>query len=260
MGYAAHNTKRFFLAWQSSGESRAWYPIGRLDASKDSYSFGYTQGALQAQEECGFAPILDFPDFEKRYNSKHLFSLFSNRAMSKGRVQEYLKLIDLEQLSTDGELGKLEMLAVDGGYRATDDYHVFPDIRPNEEGCFTTRFFIHGWRYMNEDSKKLFADEELLKGGDELYVSVELNNPTGIAVMLHSKDYYNLGWCPRYLAHDLVKAMANSPTASDIKAKVVQINPAPAPSKQRVLVELSAHFPQGYEPLNEKEFKLLIPS
>jgi hypothetical protein len=260
MSYAANNTKRFFLAWQSSEESRAWYPIGRLDASKDRYSFGYTQGAIQAKDECGFAPIIDFPDFQKRYDSEHLFSLFSNRAMSKGRVQEYLKLIDLEKLSADSELGKLEMLAVDGGYRATDAYHVFPDITTNAQGCFTTRFFLHGWRYMNADTKKVIADAALLKAGDELYVSVELNNPTGIAVMLHSGDYHTLGWSPRYLAHDLVNAMANSPTKSDIKAKVVQINPAPAPSKQRVLIELSAHFPEGYEPLNEKQFKLLIPS
>ena len=251
--------KRFFLAWQEH-KTRAWFPIGRLDAAKDSYSFGYTKGALEAHEEYGFSPAIDFPDFQTRYHSDHLFPLFSNRAMSKGRTQEYLKLINLDKLSSDLELGKLEMLAVDGGYRATDEYHVFPDIKPNAEGCFTTRFFIHGWGHTNEDTKRVIGDPEALKKGDELYVSVELNNPTGIAVMLHSGDYHTLGWSPRYLAHDLVKAMASSPTASEITATVVQINPAPAPSKQRVLVELSARFPLGYKPLDEEQFELIIPS
>ena len=251
--------KRFFLAWQDDNQSRAWYPVGRLDASEDHFSFGYTNGAIIAQEERGFSPIIEFPDFQKRYESKRLFSLFSNRAMTSGRTgfQEYLKLIDLEKLSSNPELGKLEMLAVDGGYRATDNYHVFPDITTDGSGRFTTRFFLHGWRHTNDDVKRII---NTLKAGQELHVSVELNNPTGIAVMLHTEDYHTIGWSPRYLAHDLVKAMASSPDPSIIKANVVRVNPAPAPSKQRVLIELSARFPKGWTPLDEQEFGLIIPN
>ena len=248
-------TKRFFLAWQAQDETRAWYPVGCLDAAKEDFSFGYTRGALDAQKKSGFTPIIEFPDFERRYCSKQLFSLFSNRAMAKSRAQDYLKLIDLDKLSSDPELGKLDMMAVDGGYRATDSYHVFPDITPDEQGCFTTRFFLHGWAHMNDGVKGVL---ETLKPNDPLYISVELNNPTGIAVMLHTGDYHTIGWSPRYLAHDLVKGMANSPNTSDISAKVVKVNPPPAPSKQRVLVELSARFPSGYEPLNEQQFELIV--
>jgi len=250
-------SRRFFLAWQSQDESRAWYPVGRLDASTDDYYFGYTRGAIEAQEKSGFAPIIEFPEFEKRYRSNHLFPLFSNRAMAKARTQDYLKLIDLDKLNNDPELGKLEMMAVDGGYRATDPYFVFPEINPDQNGCFTTRFFVHGWRHMNNTVKGVL---DTLKPNDPLYVSVELNNPTGIALMLHTQDYHTIGWSPAYLAHDLVKGLANSPNASEITAKVVKVNPAPAPSKQRVLVELSARFPVGYTPLNEEQFELIIPS
>lgn len=250
--------RRFFLAWQDD-RSRAWYPVGRLDASKNHYVFAYTQGAMQAKKESGFSPIIEFPDFDKRYESEKLFALFSNRAMNSGRVgfQNYLKLIDLETLSADPELGKLDMLAVDGGYRATDRYHVFPDITTDDNGRFTTRFFLHGWRHTNDDVKNMI---NTLTPEQPLYVSVELNNPTGIAVMLHTGDYHTIGWSPRYLAHDLVKAMASTPDPSIITAKVVRVNPAPAPAKQRVLIELSAKFPLGYEPLNDEQFELIVSS
>ena len=259
MNYVKPTHHRFFLAWQDNHKSRAWYPVGRLDALEDHFCFGYTKGAEKAREENGFSPIIEFPDFNKKYESERLFPLFSNRAMTSGRTgfQEYLKLIDLHKLSSNPELGKLEMLAVDGGYRVTDNYHVFPDITTNDAGCFTTRFFLHGWRHTNEDVKHIING---LESGQQLYVSVELNNPTGIAVMLHTEDYHTIGWSPRYLAHDLVNAMASSPEPSVIKAKVVRVNPAPAPSKQRVLIELSARFPIGYKPLNEEQFELIIPN
>ncbi len=38
-----------------------------------------------------------------------------------------------------------------------------------------------------------------------------------------------IGWAPRYLVDDLVHAIAKSP--SDYEARVVRINPSPAPAK-----------------------------
>ena len=49
--------------------------------------------------------------------------------------------------------------------------------------------------------------------------------------------------------------MAHAP--GDYSAQVVKVNPVPAPSKQRVLIELGGHWPQGYEPMEADEFKLL---
>ncbi len=61
--------KSLFLAWQApthSSRSRAWFPVGRLDAEleKPHYRFRYTGGALKAQQDVGFAPLLAFPDFQ----------------------------------------------------------------------------------------------------------------------------------------------------------------------------------------------------
>lgn len=246
------NNRTFFLGWQDN-QSRAWYPVGRLDAAEDGsgYEFGYTQGALDAKEERGFQPLPDFPEFERRYDSTELFPLFKNRIMTPGRrgFQEYLKLLDFEGMHPD----PLEIMAVDGGYRATDSYQVFPKIQKDANGCFSSRFFLHGWSHTNEAAKERLHQ---LVAGEDLYVTVELTNPeTTTAVQIQTEDYHMLGWAPRYLVHDLVHAMAFSP--GELRAKVIRINPVPAPSKQRVLIELSGMWPTQYSPMEDQEFALL---
>lgn len=242
----------FFLGWQDR-ESRAWFPIGRLDAREKGggYEFGYTRGAQDAADRHGFQPLYDFPDLHRRYHSEELFPLFKNRAMTSGRhgFQDYLKMLDFEGMKPD----PLEIMAVDGGYRATDHYQVFPKISKDDDGRFHTRFFLHGWRHTNaaaqERLEKLMARESLL-------VTVELTNPeTTTAVQIQSQDYYVLGWAPRYLVHDLVHAMAHSP--GELKCRVVRFNPMPAPSKQRVLIELSGQWPEDYIPMAAPEFDLI---
>ncbi len=64
-----------FVAWQSPAPTRAWFPIGRLDANHDTFLFRYTRGALDAHKDSGFAPLLSFPDFKNRYESNELFPI-----------------------------------------------------------------------------------------------------------------------------------------------------------------------------------------
>ncbi len=42
----------------------------------------------------------------------------------------------------------------------------------------------------------------------------------------------------------------------EYKARVVRVNPVPAPSKQRLLVEFRGHWP-NYEPMAEEDFEPL---
>ena len=242
----------FFLGWQSR-ESRAWFPIGRLDAPEGGggYEFGYTRGAREAAEKHGFEPLYDFPNMGRSYHSEELFPLFKNRIMTPGRhgFQEYLKLLDFEGMKPD----PLEIMAVDGGYRATDNYQVFPKIAKDENGCFQSRFFLHGWRHTNDAARTRL---EKLVAGENLYVTVELTNPeTTTAVQIQTEDYQMLGWAPRYLVHDLVHAMAHSPGV--LKCKVVRFNSMPAPSKQRVLIELCGQWPSDYSPMEGPDFELI---
>lgn len=245
------SNKTMFLAWQDKTQTRRWFPVGRLDVQQPElrYSFCYVKGAERARTESGFEPLLDFPELRKRYESPELFPLFQNRVFAPGRpdFREYLQRLDLHD-----QVDPIEILSVDGGYRATDSFEVFPKIEKRENGAFICRFFLHGWRHVSEAGKERMGK---LKPGEGLYVAIELNNPaTQPAVQIQTMDYHMIGWAPRYLVNDLVNAIAQSP--GDYTAEVVQINPVPAPSKQRMLIELRGHWPD-YEPMSSNDFRPL---
>jgi len=243
--------KTLFLAWQDTAATRQWFPIGRLDADlpHSRFRFEYTKGAQLAHQKAGLEPLDAFPDFSKAYAASELFPLFKNRVITpeRGDFAEYLRQLDLDPKNAT----PLEILAVTGGKRETDSLEVFPKIHRNSEGGFHCKFLLHGWRHVNDAAQTKL---ETLVAGEPLVISIELNNPaTGLALQIQTVDYHMIGWTPRYLVGDLVKAIADSP--SDISANLVQVNPAPAPSKQRYLICLKGHWPENYEPMSGEEFQ-----
>jgi hypothetical protein len=246
--------KTLFLAWQNkapNAQTREWFPVGQLDVLKPQslYRFRYLRGAERAHHETGFEPLLDFPDFHQRYEASDLFPLFQNRVLAPGRpdFQEYLRMLDLPE-----HADPIEILSVGGGYRATDSFEVFPKIERKDDGAFRCRFFLHGWRHVSEEAQRR---TESLNSGDRLFVAIELTNPaTQLAVQIQTEDYHVIGWAPRYLVHDLIGAIAKAP--GEYRAQVVRVNPVPAPSKQRLLVELCGHWPD-YEPMTTEDFQPL---
>lgn len=249
--------KTLFLAWQAThpgagAASRAWYPIGKLDylADKGVHRFSYTCGVERASAEAGFKPLDAFPRVDDVYESRELFSLFSNRLVSPRR-RDYAEF--LERLALDPQhADPLDVLAISEGRRQTDNLEVFPRIEPSTDGSFRCRFFLHGWRYVNSHAQERIGE---LSHGDALGVALELNNPaTGVAIQLQDgRDYLMLGWAPRYLVNDLLRAMSDAP--SQIRARVVRLNPEPAPHNQRLLVELEGRFPESYHPMTSREFQ-----
>jgi hypothetical protein len=245
-----------FLAWQDTGPSRAWFPIGRLDADlpRSRFTFGYTHGAERASHEAGLRPLESFPDFKQIYQSNELFPLFRNRVMDEGRVDfvEYLHQLDIDP----NDANPINILAVTGGKRQTDNLQVFPKIERQADDRFCCRFFIHGNRYANAAAQTAY---NLLKAGDQLRIALELNNPaTRLALQLETSDYHMIGWAPRYLIGDLKKAIDDSPDA--VTGTVVKVNPAPAPANQRVLVELTGRLPHGHSPMSDPDFQLISAS
>ena len=244
--------KTLFLAWQDKHLTRAWFPIGRLDVSADrpAYRFRYIKGAKRAHEDIGFDELLDFPDLNRIYESSELFPLFKNRIMSAKRPDfaNHRRMLDLPETAEPAEV-----LEVSGGYRVTDNFEVFPKIVRRADGCFSCRFFVHGWRHANPAALKRI---EALKSGDNLYIKIESTNPnTRRAVQIQTEDDHMIGWTPRYLVNELVHAVARSP--GDYGATVVRVNPVPAPSKRRLLVELTGHWPD-YEPMTQDDFEPLV--
>ena len=139
------STKTLFLAWQyKRGEDRLWFPLGRLDIEPSLYRFRYTGGAVRAQQELNYPPLLSFPQLHRDYRSSALFYQFQNRVMKPNRPDfaDHVQRLDLPE-SAD----PFEMLSVSGGYRVTDDYEVFPKLVKAKDGSFVCRFFLHGWRH-----------------------------------------------------------------------------------------------------------------
>jgi hypothetical protein len=248
--------KSLFLAWQAptdSARSRAWFPVGRLDADTEAqhYRFRYTQGALKARDDLGFEPLLAFPDFKKDYESDELFPLFKNRVLSPKRAdfQEYIQWLDLER----GNADPVTILSVSGGARVTDNLEVFPKVNADKDGNFRVRFFLHGLRYLGLSA---IERAEKLKVGDALNIFVELNNPaTRLAVPLMTQDYTMVGWAPRYLVEDLLACVQNAP---ELSAHVARINEGTAPLNQRILVDYCGRAPKGTQPMSTPDFKPLL--
>ena len=241
-----------FVAWQSPGPSRAWFPIGRLDASSDrhDFTFRYTNGALQAHDREGFEPLIAFPDFERKYESRELFPLFKNRVLEPNRKDfaEYLQWLDLDPASAD----PIEILSLTGGERQTDSLEVFPKVMKAPDGSVCCRFFLHGLRHVTQPARDR---AELLVAGEALQVAIEVNNPaTTYAVQLQTDDCHLIGWAPRYLVKDLRAALLDHST---IKATVRRINKLGAPFARRVLIELRGGVPREYEPMTSGEYAVV---
>ncbi len=244
--------KTLFLAWQDKGNSRQWFPIGRLDAGPldHAYRFRYTGGAKRAQAEARFQPLMEFPQLERDYWAPTLFPLFRNRVINPRRPdrEAYLR-----RLALPSQADPFEILSTNGGYRATDAYEVFPKLEKGPDGSFRCRFFLHGWRHVTREAQDRL---DRLAAGEALFVTLELTNPkTQFAVQIQTTDYYMIGWAPRYLVLDLVKAIADHP--SEYAAHVVQVNPQPAPSKQRVLIEMRGKW-DDYEPMTGPDYQPVV--
>lgn len=244
-------TKTLFLAWQDKREvNRPWFPVGRLDAEPSLYRFRYIGGAKRAEKEIGFPPLIGFPELDREYCSSELFALFRNRVMAKGRPD---RLEHLSHLDLSADATPVEILSVNGGTRVTDAYEVFPKLEKDADGYFACRFFLHGWQRVSKAAQERI---DALKPEEELYVTLELTNPaTKLAVQIQTTDYYMIGWTPRYLVSDLAMAMAEGP--NDYTAQVVRVNPMPAPSRQRVLIEMSGCW-KKHEPMSSKDFQPLV--
>ena len=233
-----------------------WFPVGRLDAdvTRNRYLFGYTNGALKAEKDVGFRPLPAFPNFRQAYEASELFPLFKNRVLDPHRRDfgEYLESLGLEHNDP------IQILAVTGGERRTDNLEVFPRIVKDETGAFRCRFFLHGLRHMSDEAR---ARAATLKVGDRLGVSIELTNPvTGVGIQLTTSnpDYIFIGWTPHYLVLDLIKATS---AFDQITATVVRVNTDDGvPPNRRVLIEFSGKLPKEVTPMSDPQFQLITPT
>lgn len=244
--------RTLFLAWQTHNPALQWFPVGRLDIKSEptpSYRFRYVQGAKRAQDQAKFPLLVEFPKLDRSYEFGELFPIFQNRVMRPTRPDfpDYMRSLGLTR-----HADPFDILAISGGRRETDSYEVFPELKKDNDGNFTCRFFLHGSRHVNQEARQRIIK---LRAGESLHVTLELTNPaTGLAVQFQTQDYHVVGWSPRYLVADLAAAVADS---YEYSAKVVRNNTDHSYVNEQVLVEMCGRW-NAHDPMSSEEFRPLV--
>ncbi|MBD2181887.1 DNA-binding protein [Planktothrix sp. FACHB-1355] len=243
--------KTLFLAWQDPN-SRSWFPIGRLTFDGAIYQFVYTQGAKEAQEKCGFQPLLSFPRLDEVYTSTHLFSVFSNRLMPRSRpdYSSFIQWLNIPEHEDD----PIAMLARSGGQRETDTLTVFPCPAPDEEGRYHLHFFSHGLRHLPQSAIERINRFE---PGDKLWLAHEFQNSfDSQGLTLNTEDRYIVGYCPRYLNSEIFELLRRNPRL--VEVRVERANQPPTPLQFRLLCNLTARWSEENLPFSGLEYQPLI--
>ena len=240
--------KTLFLAWHDKRPSGKWFPIGRLDvrSGRPAYRFRYTKGAQRARASAGFRSLVDFPKLHRTYEASELFPLFGNRVMSPRRADypEHMSMLGLARTAEP-----IDALYASGGFRVTDNYQVFPRIELSRDGYFTCRFFLEVLPLSQPfDTSWLDSVDE----HEDLMVNVDSANSL---VRIKTEGHHPIGSPPRFLVEDMIRAA--DVCLPEYKASVLKLNPPPAPSRQRILVELSGRWPD-YEPMAGADYQPLV--
>jgi len=233
-----------YVAWRGPDLREGWGPVGKLEFDAGIYRFYYTEGARKLP---GFRPFTQMKDLDLIYESPELFPLFANRLLSRSR-QEYEAFLQWTGFHAAEAPDPIALLGVTEGLRQTDQVEVFPCPLPDANGNYQNKFFLHGLRWVSNDS---LASLRHLPLGKELTLVPEPNNTYDPhAVALHTNGH-KLGYVPRYLARDVGALLQNTDGA--LRVKIEQIN-HDAPLQHRVLCLISARWPRDFEPCSGLEF------
>lgn len=246
-------TRKLFVAWRSSASTGGhWGPIGQLEHGPGGYRFQYTRGARMLR---GFQPFPEMPELDVVYESDELFPLFTNRLLSPSRP-EYQAYLAWAGFDPSHPPDPIAILAVTEGLRATDQLEIFPCPRPDREGCYQNKFFVHGIRHVPAPVQ---ARMQILRQGDRLLLKLDDDNPVDpYAVAVHmASDPVRIGFVPRYLARE-VRVLASQCDPKLIDLQVERVN-AGAPLQQRLLCRMRACWPENFAPCSADEFQP-IPS
>jgi hypothetical protein len=222
--------------------TREWVPVAELRQLDEGYELRYTRGA---QRLPGFEGLSRMQALDKVYYSRTLFPFFSNRLIPKSRPEykSYVRWLGLDALPSS----PLEMLAVTGGVRATDNYELVAPPRA-VNGQLELDFFPRGLRYLHESALSLAMNTP---EGSKIYLMKDVQNskdPTALAIRTEYPQAMLLGYVPRYYCPGLIRLLDNPDVRLEGSAK--RISPD-APLDMKALITLRAIIPDGFELLSE---------
>ena len=239
--------RSLFIIWQDV-ESRRWHPVGRLTKQDNEFRFEYTNGATEAPS---FTPFAGMWKLDRVFLSGTLFPLFANRVIAASRPEypRVMRWLGLDEEWTDG----FEVLARSGGQRKTDSLRLIPKPQRTAENCYDVLFFSHGIRYLSDDDQARLLE---LEGGERLFPMHDSQNPEDPnAVLLRTEVSMSFaGYCPRYLAEDILKLVKASGDPRDVEVSIERVN-SDAPPQMQLLCRVQAPWPKGFEPFASEEFR-----
>src|SRR6266540_2683039 len=197
------------------------------------------------------------PELDRVYESDELFPVFMNRLLSASRP-EYEAYLTWSGFDPNHPPDPIAILGVTEGLRQTDSLELFPCPVPDSDGCFLTKFFLHGLRWLPSAIERV----NRLVRGERLALMLDFQNPhdsNAVAVRtLDQADWRAIGYVPRYLAYD-VRLLAHECDPNFMDLRVVRVNNE-APLQQRILCQLNACWPDGFEPCAGEEFQPISES
>ena len=239
-----------FIAWRSGEDLGSWGPVGHLEHTGDLFRFYYTAGAKSLS---GFRAFPGMSNLEGIFESETLFPLFANRLLSPSRP-EYEAFLRWGGFDPNNPPDPIALLGVTEGIRQTDSVEVFPCPSVDGEGCFLSKFFLHGVRWVPAAAVDRIAR---LQHGERLFLMPDPANPADPnAVAVRTGDERTLiGYVPRYLANDANFLLRNCHPDS-MTLTVDRVNPD-APLQNRLLCRMRACWPKEFRPCSGNEFQPL---
>jgi hypothetical protein len=209
-----------------------------LDFADGVYSFGYVPDASQISD---FRPLLEFPDFQRTYESEELFPFFAQRIMDSRRPDypAYVAALALPQDAT-----ALDVLGRSGGRRKADKVQVAEIPRAELDGTTSFDFLVHGSRFSPVGEDVVSAALIAAQLGDELTLLPEPENPVNPnALLVATAAQVPIGWVP-----DLLIPYVNSVRdAGRWQLTVLRVNGPEVAWQLRLVAHMSGRLPSSPE-------------
>ncbi len=237
--------KSVFIAWQDK-ITRCWHPVAKLtyDDFKKVYRLNYTKGAV---ENPRFKKFSHLDDINKVYESEEIFPFFRNRLINKNRAEyrEILNWLDLEP-----EENSINILAITGAERSTDNFRVIPLPQKYGDSEYRIDFLCNGISHLSESEK--LNIQNLKK---ETVVSYELEShpyDKNAVALFDDKKGMKIGYCPRYLSSDIRSLLTHS-NIKEKKFSIRKVNPD-APYQYKILCTFRTEWPSDFIPNMSHEY------
>jgi len=240
--------QRLIVNWRAHRTNEI-VPVAELVVTHEQgaprFEFGYLEGARRAIN-LGFQPFLAFAQLEKRYDSASLFPFFQNRVLPSTRTDyhEYVAELGFDARTADA----VELLGRSGGVRQTDRIEtVLAPTNDLETKEYATHFLVRGVRHVAGEDRRF---EELV-AGQRLDVQIEPDNQVNQRARKLFYGPQPIGYVPNYLLRDvdLLEELGES-----LRFEIERVNPPPKPVHYRVLVKLTAGWPEGFRSLADRDF------